>query len=74
MKKVFEGIVEYDSEDSGQSLNAVINEVGGDANNGMFVRIQSWQDADPKSIDDPIHTEAELLRGKKVRVTVEVID
>ncbi len=80
MKKVFEGRVEYQSEDGGQALIASIYdevpprpvEWG-----GMFVRLQSWKDETPEqnaSGERPVHQEAEKFRGKKVRITVEVID
>lgn len=74
MKKIFEGVVEYEKEDSGQALVATIyDEVPTNPNPQMFVRIHSWVDASPDS-GDPVHAEAERLRKKKVRVTIETID
>lgn len=72
VKKTFEGVVKYDSEDGGQALIATIN--AQDQNSSMFVRLQSWTDGDQNSDDGPEHPEAELFRGKKVRITFEVIE
>lgn len=59
---VFFGVVEYESEDSGQALIATLPR-----NGEMFVRLQSW--------DETLkHVHAESLRGKTVRVTVELIN
>lgn len=70
----FEGVVKYEKEDSGQALIATIyDSVPKGANPTMFVRIQSWEDADPNQDKDPDHYTARILEGKKVRVTVEVI-
>jgi hypothetical protein len=67
MKKTFEGIVEYEQEDSGQALIATID----DANTTnptptMFVRLQSWD-------EEVRHVEARQFEGKRVRITVEII-
>jgi hypothetical protein len=74
VKKVFEGVVEYDAEDGGQALVATIYDEVPEANSGMFVRLQSWKDEDPAVQTPPDHPEANLFRGKKVRITVEVIE
>jgi hypothetical protein len=51
-------------EDGGQ---AIIAEVGGDKDAGMFVRIQSWDET-------MRHAEIEPFLGKRVRVTIETLD
>lgn len=59
---VFEGVIDYDSEDGGQALIATLPHFG-----NMFVRLQSW--------DETLkHAHANFLRGKTVRVTVELIN
>lgn len=68
MKKVFSDVVEYRSEDGGQALIADIQEEGADLTSpGMFVRLQSWD-------EKYVHENAEKFRGKRVRVTVEIIE
>ena len=75
-KLVLAGIVKYDEEDGGRALIATIY---ADGLSPMFVRIQSWDDestgTDAQGYEVGFkHTEARQLEGKKVRVTVEVID
>jgi hypothetical protein len=77
-KLVLEGVVEYDKEDGGRALIATINDIE-DADCGMFVRIQSWDDVSTGKDEQGYevgfkHTQARQFEGKKVRVTVEVID
>jgi cold shock CspA family protein len=68
----FEGLVKYDKEDGGQALIATIYEGGPE---DMFVRIQSWEEEDQNNPDkEPEHKTAKSLEGKRVRVTIEVID
>lgn len=70
--KIYDVKVDYDStcldvEDSGcaQIYSVVdLNDCEGD---GMFVKIQSWS-------DDGKHPEMDKLVGKRIRVTVEIID
>jgi hypothetical protein len=75
MKLVFEDVVEYVSEDGGRALIATIYGKCED----MFVRLQSW-DNKPTGEDEQgyeqgfQHIQARQFEGKKVRVTVEVID
>lgn len=66
MKKIFEGLLEVESiDDGGQAMIAVIN--GSDVDEQMFVRVQSW--------DETLqHPQFKMFKGKKVRVTIEVID
>lgn len=77
-KLVLEGVVEYQSEDGGRALIADINE-SDDADCQMFVRLQSWDEVststDEQGYEEGFkHTLARQFEGKKVRVTVEVID
>jgi hypothetical protein len=71
MTIIFEGVVEYASEDGGQALIASIYEQteppSAPEEPGMFVRLQSWDEGGG-------HELARSLEGKRVRVTVEVID
>lgn len=38
-----------------------------DEENGMFLTLQSWD-------EDTIHTDLNLIKGKKVKITIEVIE
>lgn len=38
-----------------------------DDENGMTVRLQSWD-------EDTVHTDLNLIRGKTVKITIEVLD
>lgn len=66
-----EGKVKIESnEDGGQALicnSFMINTANSDDNNGMFVTLQSWD-------DDTVHTDLNMLMGKKIRITLEVLD
>lgn len=68
---VLEGVVKPKVEDGGQ---AQIAEIGGesddyaDGESGMFVRIQSWCEGGKH------HPEMDAIRGKRVRVTIEVVE
>jgi hypothetical protein len=76
-RKVFEGICAHDfpddnktfkSEDGGKALIATIyDEVPpppADAQAGMFVRVQSWDETGQ-------HVEARQIEGKRIRITIE---
>lgn len=66
-KRVFEGDFnqDVDIEDGGQ---ARVHTISGDDEDGdMFVRVQSWDESCQ-------HRQIKEFEGKKVRVTVEVID
>lgn len=63
---VLEGVVEFKTEDSGQALIATLVSAS-DAQPEIFVRIQSWDVA-------LRHEKAKRLAGKKVRVTIEIIE
>ena len=63
---VFEGVIDYSSEDWGQALiSAPLNSSSHPEE--LFMRLQSWN-------QDGKHTSAECLRGKLVRVTLNVIE
>ncbi len=60
----FEGRLELHTEDGGRAL---IGEVEGADDDRTFVRLQSWS-------DDKQHPELAALDGKRIRVTIEVLD
>lgn len=66
-----EGACEETSyEDNGRAFIATIyDEATADDPDGMFIRIQSWSEA-----PQPWHPLAALIEGRRVRVTVEVLD
>lgn len=66
MKVVMEGVTEFHKEDGGMALIAENFEHEPHAANGMFVRLQSWDETKQ-------HAMARQFEGKKVRITVEVI-
>ena len=69
--KVFE-VIEYvdpkfvESEDGGAARIYTISD-DPEAESGMFLRIQSWD-------ENKEHTDINNLIGKRIRVTVEVLD
>lgn len=69
-KIILEGPVECDKEDAGRVLVAQIDHVVGeseDSDEGLYVRIQSWS-------ENKNHETMNTLIGKKVRVTIEIIE
>lgn len=58
------GVVEVESEDDGQAL---IAEISDGADEGLFVRLQSWSESRH-------HPAMDEMRGKRVRVTVEIVE
>lgn len=67
-KKVIEDAkVVYEKEDSGQALICYFGDSSEES--GLFVRLQSWDERNKNG-----HTEAERLRGKRVRITIEELD
>ena len=66
-----EGVVNVESrEDGGQALiceTFKIDTTNSDDENGMFVILQSWD-------EDTAHTDLNSLIGKKIRITIEVLD
>jgi hypothetical protein len=74
MKKIIqEGILEHDStEDSGRSLQGSLEIKDGDDLEGLFFVVHSWsENPDPK---DTEHDEFRKLVGKKVRITLEILE
>lgn len=64
MKLILEDTITVESrEDGGAALIARFD----DKDTGMFVRVQSWDETGE-------HAEFKKFEGKRVRVTVEVID
>lgn len=72
-KMIFESpeLITFVSEDSGRALIVDCGEPEkvdeADKDSGMWVRIGSWDDL-------RIHSDIRSLEGKRVRVTLEVID
>lgn len=66
---VVEAVVDDISyEDGGCAAVAEINDwAEGDGDDGWFVRVQSWSE------DGTNHALVESLRGRRVRVTIEVL-
>ncbi len=64
-KLVIEGEVGYKREDGGQALIAELESPM--VSRHMFVRLQSWD-------EKCFHLEALQFQGKRVRVTIEVIE
>ena len=57
-------------EDGGQALiceNLPIVTGHSDEENGMFIVVKSWD-------EDTVHTDLNLFLGKKVKITIEVIE
>ncbi len=70
--KTIDGHIEKentDVEDNGQALITTIDfrDTSEDEDNGMFVRIQSWDEKCQ-------HTEFKKFEGRKIRITIETID
>ena len=67
-KKVITGLVQYTKhEDGGQALLVDLDFVQPREDNGMFVILQSWDETGK-------HTELTQYLGRRVRITVEVIE
>jgi hypothetical protein len=68
MKVELEGVANFHEDDGGQALIAEVetSEFAND-DEGFFVRLHSWSERH-------VHEVAEKLQGKRVRVTVEVIE
>lgn len=66
----FTGVINPSKEDSGQALIAEVEAV--DPESHLFIRIQSWDEEIRSSLDP--HPEMTSIIGKKVKVTIEVID
>jgi hypothetical protein len=69
-KIIMEGPIECKKEDGGRALIAEVDrdeKLEDSDNDAFFVRIQSWS-------DDRTHPTMNALIGKKVRVTIEIIE
>lgn len=71
-QKVIEGTIDKsntDKEDGGQALITTMDfrDTPEDEDNGMFVRIQSWD-------ENCKHEEFKKFEGRKIRITIETID
>jgi hypothetical protein len=71
MKFITKGIVIIDSsEDGGQAKiceSFPIETANSDGDNGMLVTIQSWD-------EDTVHADLNLILGRTVKITIEVIE
>lgn len=75
-KFIFEGKVDTEFEDGGSAMKAVVS---GEQNifNGseVFVIIQSWDEKGIRAkTENQSHSLIKSIEGKKVRITIEVID
>lgn len=67
MKKTFEGMAtDVDVEDGGCAKIVYLDESEG-SEEGMFICLKSWT-------ENGIHTDLDKFIGKKIRVTVEVVE
>lgn len=85
-KIVLEGVVSCKSEDGtmakiGEVTETVSDEITGTHGMGFFVRLQSWIDPDrtwlatPRAERRPLeHPVLDAMEGKRVRVTVEIVE
>ena len=64
LRRVAEHEVPVQAEDGGQAL---IAELAGKGETGLFVRLQSWDETKR-------HEDMSRLMGRRVRVTIEIID
>lgn len=67
MSLILEGLVEVHTEDGGMSMISEDIYCDPDLDHGLFVRLQSWDRLKK-------HADLSALAGKKVRVTIEVLD
>lgn len=58
---------DLDVEDSGQAQIYSVVDLNDDEEDGMFIKIQSWSKSGK-------HPDMDRLKGKRIRVTVEVLD
>jgi hypothetical protein len=64
-KHTIEGVLKFETEDGGQAKIAELSR----EDSPLFVRVQSWVDG-----RDAVHPQVEELAGKRVRVTIEIIE
>jgi hypothetical protein len=72
VKKIIEGKIDKENtntEDGGQAVITTMEfrDTPEDEDNGMFVRIQSWD-------ENCKHEEFKKFEGRKIRITIETID
>ena len=67
-KLTIEGLPEWETEDSGAALIGTLDD---EENTGCFVRLQSWDEDNIPAVHDTFFGKH---RGKRFRVTIEVID
>ena len=71
LKYTIQGNIEIlDIEDGGQAIICEpfpINTGHSDDENGMFIKLQSWD-------EDTVHKDFNLIKGKKVKITLEFFD
>lgn len=65
----FVGVINPDEEDGGRALIAEVESVDPDSH--LFVRIQSW---DEEQAISNTHPEMNSMIGKKVKVTIEILE
>lgn len=70
MKYTVTGLIKVDAvEDGGRAIicEPFSIETGHSDENGMFITLQSWD-------EDTVHTDLNLIKNKKVKITIEVVD
>ena len=60
-------LVQFKKEDGGSALNASFTPEGEDDGTGLWINLISWDESG-------VHADASLMAGKRVRITLEVID
>jgi hypothetical protein len=66
-KFILEDVLETHTEDGGC---AIIGDIAGEGDEGLFVRLQSWAENPAGRAHDAIRA----LTGKRVRVTIETLE
>lgn len=73
MKTILEGTLELESiDDGGQARICRL-----DGENGLFVRVQSWDESAEDELGEDAnrgHVELRRFENKKVRITIEVVE
>lgn len=71
---ILTGIVtNVESEDAGAAQIAYLEDLESTGTEEFFVALHSWNDEFDDS-DKPMHPTMDALKGKKLRITVEVLD
>ena len=66
-KLVFEGTPDFEVDDGGCAQIMEVSNPDGENGDYVFVRFQSWD-------DDKVHTQMKPFEGKKLRITIEVVE